>query len=253
MNNVIEIEGVTAGYGSLLAVSGITASLPGRQITAVVGPNGSGKSTLVKAVLGLIPLREGRVRVFGQPFHRVRNEVAYVPQKEEVDWHFPLLVGDVVAQGRCRPENVLRRMNGVDRLVIGEALDRLGLTDLVRRPIGQLSGGQKQRVFLARALARQASLYILDEPFNGVDAGTEEVIMEYIQNLKSEGKTVVIVHHKLDEVYNSFDRVLLLNRRMVSFGPTREVFQPETLRLAYSDLPGYTGFHRGELEECLTG
>ncbi len=256
MEAVIEMRNVTAGYGARVAVSNITASLPGEQITAVVGPNGSGKSTLIKSILGLIPLRKGSVRVLGQPFHRVRNDVAYVPQKEEVDWNFPLLVGEVVAMGRCRPGNMLRRLNGQDLEIIDDALDKLGLTQLVRRPIGQLSGGQKQRVFLARALARQARLYVLDEPFNGVDAKTEEVIMEYIHALKDGGKTVVIVHHKLDEVYSSFDQVLLLNREMISFGPTKEIFHPDILSRAYADLPLFTEPEKNglrESEQCLTG
>lgn len=255
MEPVIELRNVTAGYGTRVAVSGITASLPGSQITAVVGPNGSGKSTLIKAVLGLLPLRSGSIRVFGRPFQYVRNDVAYVPQKEEVDWNFPLLVGEAVAMGRCMPGKMLRRLNRQDLDVIGEAVEKLGLTGLVKRPIGQLSGGQRQRVFLARALTRRAQLYILDEPFNGVDAKTEEVIMDYIHMLKQSSKTVVIVHHKLDEVYSSFDQALLLNRELISFGPAREILHADILSRAYAELPLFAQpvEYTEEAEQCLTG
>lgn len=259
MDAVVDIQEVTVAYGSHVAISGITVSLPGEQSIAIIGPNGSGKSTLVKAVLGLVPLKRGKVSIFGQPFNRVRNKVGYVPQKEEVDWNYPLLVGEVVAQGCCRPSNMLRPLNGQDLQIIESAVEKLGLSQLVRRPISQLSGGQRQRVFLARALARQAELYILDEPFNGVDAGTEEIVMGYIRDLKSEGKTVIIVHHKLDEVYASFDHALLLNKELVFSGPAREIFREDILFKAYGDMtiPGRRGWMRdgGQAEEkqCLIG
>ncbi len=232
----VEVQDLTVGYGDHIAVANLTASLPRGQVTAVIGPNGSGKSTLLKSILGLLPLRKGRIRVLGKPFPRVRHRVAYVPQKEEVDWHYPLLVWEAVAMGRCYPGKILRPLTAGDHGIINEAMARLELLPLRERPVGQLSGGQKQRVFLARALAREADLYLLDEPFSGVDAATEEEIRRQISLLKEQEKTVVIVHHKLEEVYQNFDWTLLLNREVISFGPTREVFNLGTMETVFRGL-----------------
>lgn len=252
MKAALDIKDLTVNYGGISAISNISAEIPFEQVTAIIGPNGSGKTTLIKAVLELLPRQKGIIKVMGQPFARVRNHVAYVPQKEEVDWHYPLLVWEAVAMGRLKPENILRALGNNDVEIVEESLARMGLTELANRPIGQLSGGQKQRVFLARALARRADLYLLDEPFNGVDATTEKIIMEYIQALRKQGKTIIIVHHKLNEVYSSFDLTLLLNRELIAFGPTPEVFKNGFIQEAYREKLQQNSEERVEKgEKCL--
>lgn len=250
MRPALEIENLTVSYGPCRAVEKLNVTIPQNQVTAIIGPNGSGKTTLLKAILGLLPLQEGIIRVLGQTLEQTRNSVAYVPQKEDIDWSFPLLVQEVVAMGRYKAQNLLKPLNKKDREIINQSLENLGLTALSQRPIGHLSGGQKQRVFLARAMARQASLYLLDEPFNGVDASTSHLIMSYIQGLKEEGKTMIIVHHKLDEVYDSFDLTLLMNRHLISFGPTRELFQSNVLEKVYAHNTEYPPSPKGE-QPCL--
>lgn len=248
MVSAVSLENVTVSYGKQPAIYNLTVDIPLRQVTAVVGPNGSGKTTFLKALLGLLPLQSGSIQVMGKPFDRVREVVAYVPQKEEIDWNFPLLVWEVVALGRCAPGKLLRRLTKRDRLVVDEALRSLDLTRHAWSPLGQLSGGQKQRVFLARALAREAELYLLDEPFNGVDISTEKVIKEHLLSLKEKGKTVILVHHKLDEVYRDFDWALLLNRELISFGPTRMVLNQVALDKTYrrQGVPFKAGAVEGE-------
>jgi len=228
----VDLRDVTVRHGSLTALSEITAVIPARTATAIIGPNGSGKTTLVKAILGLLPLQTGRVRLLGRSLEDVRHQVAYVPQREEIDWHFPLLVREAVAMGRLRPAD-LWRLNGRDRQIIGHAIEAVGLSHLADRPIGHLSGGERQRVFLARALARQADLYFLDEPLSGVDARTEEAILEMVGRIKERGKTVVCVHHRLDNIRSVFDWALILNQSLVACGPAREVFTSGAIRRAY--------------------
>ncbi len=235
MESAVSLNNITVSYNGRAAVSWLTAEIPRGQVTAVVGPNGSGKSTLLKAVLGLLPLQSGTVRVLGLPFYRVRDRVAYVPQKEEVDWHFPLLVWEVVAMGRCLPGSLLRPLSFRDRFLVKRSMQYFGIECLARRPIGELSGGQKQRVFLARAMAREAELYLLDEPFNGVDAATEGIIKRWMRELKENEKTVIVVHHKLNEIYSDFDRAMLLNCRLISYGPVQQALSSDTVQKTYSE------------------
>ena len=236
MKAAIDIRNLTVCYGKLTALLNLTTSLPRGHLIAVVGPNGSGKTTLLKAVLDLIPLHSGTVRVLGKPFRSVRNFVSYVPQVGEVDWNFPLLVWEAVAMGRCRPGKIVLPFTAYDRKVIEESMEKMGLSSLAHRPISQLSGGQKQRVFLARALAREAELYLLDEPFTGIDETTEKIIKEHLCNLKNEGKTSVVVHHRLKDVYNNFDFVVVLNNELIAFGPTSKVFNETVIERAYQDF-----------------
>lgn len=207
-------------------------AVPGR-LTAIVGPNGSGKTTLLNAALQLIPTVSGQVRFFGQPYARVRSRVGYVPQRETVDWDFPVSALDVVAMGLYRRIGWCRPVTRKFRRQAIEALDQVGMADYARRQISQLSGGQQQRVFLARALVQDADLYLMDEPFTGVDAATERAIVEILRSLRDEGKTTLVVHHDLQTVPEYFDNVLLLNMRLVVTGPVSEVFTPENVRKTY--------------------
>ena len=205
---------------------------PGK-LTAIIGPNGSGKTTLIKAAVGLIPRVSGDVHFFGSPYHAVRHRVGYVPQRGSVDWDFPVNALDVVAMGLYKKIGWLRPVARRHRREAMDFLDRVGMSDYARRQISQLSGGQQQRVFLARALAQQADLYLMDEPFIGVDAATERTIVEVLHELREAGKTALVVHHDLQTVPEYFDNVLLLNMRLVATGTVSEVFTPENLRTTY--------------------
>lgn len=202
-------------------------------LTAIVGPNGAGKSTLIKACLGLVPMAFGRVEFWGRPYRRVRSRVGYVPQRESVDWDFPVSALDVVCMGRYRRIGWFRPVSRRDRDAAMTSLERVGMAALAHRQISQLSGGQQQRVFLARALAQEADLYFMDEPFAGVDAATERAIVEVLRELRAEGRTVICVHHDLQSVPEYFDEVLMLNMRVVASGPVSTVFTPENLQKTY--------------------
>jgi manganese/zinc/iron transport system ATP- binding protein len=202
-------------------------------MTAIVGPNGAGKSTLLKAALGIIAPLSGTVISFGKPVADVRDRIAYVPQRASVDWDFPARVIDVVLMGLYRQVGLLGRIRGAHRRVARACLERVGMDGFATRQIGQLSGGQQQRVFLARALAQDADLYLLDEPFAGVDAATEKAIIEVLKSLRNAGKTVVAVHHDLSTVQEYFDDVFLINTRRVAEGPIQTAFTTATLQEAY--------------------
>jgi manganese/zinc/iron transport system ATP- binding protein len=199
----------------------------------IIGPNGAGKSTFIKAILGLVPMANGTVRVWGQPVDEVRNRIGYVPQRESVDWDFPVDVLDVVLMGTYGRLGWFRRPGAKERDWARHCLDRLGIRDLEHQQIGQLSGGQQQRTFLARALAQQADLYFMDEPFAGVDAATEQAIIAVLEELRNQGKTIFVVHHDLRTVPVYFDHVAMLNVRLVVSGPTATVFTEENLRRTY--------------------
>src|SRR5690606_17093305 len=204
-----------------------------QSLIAIVGPNGAGKSTLIKACLGLIPRISGRIEVYGRPQRQQRKLVGYVPQRESVDWDFPVSALDVVAMGRYARIGWMRPVTRRHRAAALECLDRVGMADYARRQIGQLSGGQQQRVFIARALAQEAQLYLMDEPLAGVDAATERTIVEIMRDLRAQGRSVICVHHDLSTVADYFDHVLLLNTRVIAAGPTTEAFTQENLRRTY--------------------
>ncbi len=220
------------------------------RLTAIVGPNGAGKSTLLKAILGLVPLSSGRVEIFGEPYRDARKRVAYVPQRSSVDWDFPTTAIDVVMMGQYGHLGWFRRPGRAQRDLAMDCLRQVGMADFADRQISQFSGGQQQRVFLARALAQQADLYIMDEPFAGVDAVTERAIIELLQRLRAEGRTVVVVHHDLQTVPTYFDDVALLNVRLVASGPVEQVFTAENLGQAYG---GRIAFLDAELAHSLEG
>lgn len=233
MKTAISINDLTVAYQHNVVLSQVTATIPEGMITGIIGPNGSGKTTLIKTIMGLIPAQSGSVRIWNEPLDKIRAKVAYMPQRESVDWNFPASVYDVVAMGRLNPAKWWKRLSKADHTLVMQALEQVQLTEFKDRQIGQLSGGQQQRVFLARALAQQASLLLMDEPFVGVDMVSQQAILNVLGALRSQGKTLIIVHHDLSTVSESFDYALLLNQRLVAAGPVAEIVQPEVLSEAY--------------------
>jgi manganese/zinc/iron transport system ATP- binding protein len=229
----LAIRGLTVSYGEKPAVFSVDMTVQPGQMTAIIGPNGAGKSTLLKAALGIVTPVSGRVTIFGRPLSEQRARIAYVPQRASVDWDFPTRVIDVVLMGLYRELGLLGRIKGSHRTKALNCLERVGMADFASRQIGQLSGGQQQRVFLARALAQDADLYLLDEPFAGVDAATEKAIITVLKSLREAGKTVVVVHHDLATVVEYFDNVFLINTRRVAEGPVAQAFTEATLQAAY--------------------
>jgi len=229
----IEVHDLTVAYHTQPVLWDVDLALPEGQLIAIVGPNGAGKSTLLKAILGLIDPITGWVKVFGEPYRRRRSWVGYVPQRESVDWDFPTSALDVVTMGLYGNLGWFRRPRKAHREQALDCLDKVGIRHLAGRQIRQLSGGQQQRVFLARALAQEARLYLMDEPFAGVDATTERAILTLLQELRATGRTVVAVHHDLQTVAEYFDHVVLLNMRLVAAGPVASTFTTENLQRTY--------------------
>lgn len=231
--NALEVRDLTVAYRDKPVLWDIDLTVPTGALMAIVGPNGAGKTTLLKSVLSLIRPAAGQVSIFGQPYDDQRRLVGYVPQRGSVDWDFPTSVLDVVMMGRYGAIGWIKRPGNADRQLAMEALKKVAMDGFASRQISQLSGGQQQRVFLARALVQQAELYIMDEPFQGVDAKTERAIVDLLKELSSAGKTVVVVHHDLQTVPEYFDWVTLLNVRCIASGKVKEVFTEDNLRLAY--------------------
>jgi manganese/zinc/iron transport system ATP- binding protein len=229
----VEIHDLTVAYHRKPVLWGIDLVVPKGRLVGIVGPNGAGKSTLIKAMMGLLPLSSGWVKLFGEPSRKNLKRVGYVPQRESVDWDFPVNVMDVVLMGRYGHLGMLRRPTRKDRDIARESLDKVKMLPYANRQISNLSGGQQQRVFLARALAQESDLYFMDEPFSGVDAATEAAIVTLLHELRDRGKTLLVVHHDLPTARNYFDMLLLLNMRVVAFGPTAEVFTQELLQRTY--------------------
>lgn len=234
----LAVRGLTVSYGEKPALFSLDASFPAGAMSAIVGPNGAGKSTFLKAALGLIPRVSGEVSVFGRDADRMRDRIAYVPQRASVDWDFPTTAIDVVLMGLYGQVGLWRRITGAHTARARACLERVGMTDFADRQIGQLSGGQQQRVFLARALAQDADLFLLDEPFAGVDAATEAAIIDVLKSLKAEGRSVVAVHHDLSTVTAYFDNVLLVNLRRIAEGPVATTFTSDTLSETYGGRLG---------------
>jgi manganese/zinc/iron transport system ATP- binding protein len=229
----LTIRGLTVSYGEKPAVFSVDATFEQGSMTAIVGPNGAGKSTLLKAALGIVKPLSGQITCYGVPMAQSRSRIAYVPQRTSVDWDFPTRVIDVVTMGLYRQLGLLGKVRGTHVKKAMECLARVGMDGFASRQIGQLSGGQQQRVFLARALAQNADLYLLDEPFAGVDAATEKAIISVLKSLKADGKTVVAVHHDLATVTDYFDRVFLINTTKVAEGPVETAFTEANLQKAY--------------------
>jgi len=233
MSFPLEIHDMTVAYRRKPVLWDIDLTVPEGTLTGIIGPNGAGKSTLIKAALGLIPLSSGWVKFFGQEYNKMRRMVGYVPQRESVDWDFPVTALDVVLMGRYGKLGWFKRAGIEDRRAAELALERIGLAQFANRQISNLSGGQQQRVFLARALVQDARIYFMDEPFVGVDAQTEKAIIQLLSELRQEGRTVLVVHHDLSTIEEYFDRLILINMRLVATGPTAEVFIPELLKKTY--------------------
>lgn len=241
----LSIHDMTVAYQRRPVLWDVDYDAPAGKLIAIVGPNGAGKSTLIKAVLELVPAASGDVTFFGRPYREQCGRIGYVPQRTSVDWDFPINALGVVTMGLYRKIGWFRPVTRKYRQQALAALERVGLAEFASRQISQLSGGQQQRVFLARALVQDADLYLMDEPFAGVDAATERAIVELLRELRAAGKTALVVHHDLQTVSEYFDEVLLLNMRLIASGPVEQVFTTENLRRTYGgklallDLVGY--------------
>lgn len=235
----VEVEDMTVAYREKPVLWDVDLIVPSGVLMAIVGPNGAGKTTLLKATLGLIKPAAGKVLIYGRPYPEQRQLVAYVPQRGTVDWDFPTTSLDVVMMGRYGHLGWIRRLGKKDRVMAFEALEKVGMEKFAERQINQLSGGQQQRVFLARALVQDAQIYFMDEPLQGVDATTERAIIDLLRDLRSSGKTVIVVHHDLQSITEYFDWVTLLNVRKIAGGPVDEVFTEENLRAAYGGRVGF--------------
>lgn len=230
---VITVKGISVSYEKKRVLTNIFLNIFSGNIYGVVGPNGAGKSTLFKAILGLIEANTGEVIFNGKTLKERRKKVVYVPQKNDVDWSFPATVFDIVLMGRYPHKTVFQRLNQHDKDMAMHALEEVDMVSFRDRQIGELSGGQQQRVFLARALCQEADIFLLDEPFVGVDMTTEERIIQILKKLADEEKTLLVVHHDLSTVEEYFDKVILLNQRLVAYGDTNTTFTKENIAKAY--------------------
>jgi manganese/zinc/iron transport system ATP- binding protein len=229
----IEAHNLNVIYHRKPALWNVDFKLPTGHISGIMGPNGSGKSTLLKTIMGIIHADSGWVKAFGKPIDEIRKQVSYIPQRQEIDWDFPTSVYEVVAMGRYVERGLFKRLNKTDHKIIESALEKVNMSGFRKRQISQLSGGQQQRVFLARALAQEADMYLMDEPFAGVDAATEQAIIALMKEMKAKGKTVVVVHHDISTAEEYFDYLLLLNTRLVACGRVEDTFNNDTLRDTY--------------------
>lgn len=232
-NPVVEVHDLTVSYQRKPVLWGVDFTLPAGSLCGIMGPNGAGKSTLIKACMDLIPANSGNVTLFGKELDQVRRRVSYVPQRESVDWDFPASVMDIVLMGRYNRLGIFQAPRKADRDAAMDSLMKVGMEAYSQRQIAQLSGGQQQRVFLARALAQDADLYFMDEPFAGVDMATEQTIIELLRTMSKQGKTIVVVHHDLQTAGHYFDWGLLINMRLVASGPIEEVMTKELLQETY--------------------
>ena len=229
----VVVRDLTVAYHRKPVLWDIDCDIEEGKIIGIIGPNGAGKSTLLKAILDLIPKASGKILVYGEPYRKQRNRVGYVPQRESVDWDFPVTALDVVAMGQYGKIGWFKPVTRSHKSIALEAMARVGMADYANRQISQLSGGQQQRVFLARALVQNAQIYFMDEPFAGVDAATEQAIIKLLQEFRKDGRTVVVIHHDLQTVAEYFDYLILLNMRIVAAGPTEEVFNQTNLQKTY--------------------
>jgi len=233
IENRLSLANVAAGYNGQRVLHDVSFQVPHGGQVAVVGPNGAGKSTLFKVLVGLLPLRSGEILIHGQPLGEHKDCVAYVPQRSEVDWRFPVTVKDVVMMGRYNRQGWLGRSTRHDHEAVYHALDQMGITDLASRSIGDLSGGQQQRVFLARALAQEPHILLMDEPFTGVDVSTQEATLALLDKLKAQQVTIMVSTHDLNMAAQRFEWVLLLNHRPIAYGPAPEALSQENIRQAF--------------------
>jgi manganese/zinc/iron transport system ATP- binding protein len=229
----VQIDDLTVAYNYKPVLWDIDLVIPEGVLMAIVGPNGAGKSTLIKSILGIIKPLAGSVQIFGKPYKKQVDKVAYVPQKGSVDWDFPTTALDVVMMGTYGSLGWIKRPGQKEKKLSLEALEKVGMLSFKNRQISQLSGGQQQRIFLARALVQNASIYLMDEPFQGVDATTEKAIINILKELRKEGKTLIVVHHDLQTVPEYFDWVTFLNVKGIASGPVKDIFNDDNLTKTY--------------------
>jgi ABC-type Mn2+/Zn2+ transport system ATPase subunit len=229
----LEVQAVSLAYRGSTALDNLSFSAVHGERIAVVGPNGAGKSTLFKALAGLLPIRSGQILIHGHPLGLHKDCVAYIPQREEVDWRFPVTVEDVVMMGRFGHVGWFRPAGQADRDIVRTSMEKLAILDLAKRPISELSGGQQQRVFLARALAQEPHILLMDEPFTGIDITTQEILFRLLDGLREQHVTVIVSTHDLSMAAQRFDRILLIKRKLIAYGTAREVFTPATIREAF--------------------
>jgi manganese/zinc/iron transport system ATP- binding protein len=229
----IEVHQLTVNYGKTPVLWDISLKIPKGKLVGIIGPNGAGKSTFIKTALGLVKPLSGKVEFFGLSLQQFRQQIAYVPQRETVDWDFPITVYELVLMGRYGKLGILHPPRREDKAVVESMLEHVGLSAYASRQISQLSGGQQQRAFIARALVQEAEIYFMDEPFAGIDMASEAALMKILNELRNTGKTVFVVHHDLNSVENYFDWAILLNMRLIACGPLEEAFNPDTLQMAY--------------------
>jgi manganese/zinc/iron transport system ATP- binding protein len=233
VESALKIQQLTVNYEKNPVLWDISFEVPQGKLVAICGPNGAGKSTLLKTALGLIKPITGEILFFGKPFKEVRKQVGYIPQREEVDWDFPITLFDLVLMGRYGRKGVFGRINKKDKQDAWHYLSLVGLKEFAKRQINQLSGGQQQRAFLARALMQEADLYLMDEAFAGIDAASIKALIAILQQFAKQGKTFFIVHHDLESVRQIFNWVILLNLRLVGYGSVETVFTPEMIQKTY--------------------
>ncbi len=248
---ILQVHSLSAGYpGVRQIIEQITFSVESGTRVAIIGPNGAGKSTLFKALVGIIPHESGHISINGENCQTSHNLMGYVPQSEEIDWNFPVSVNDVVMMGRERQIGWFKRPNTADKIAVKTALEKVQMDHLLNQPIGQLSGGQRRRVFIARALAQETNVLLLDEPFNGVDVTAEHEIMQTLDTLRNQGITVILATHDLAIASTKFDRILLIKHHVIAYGEPDEVFQPEFLDAAYGNR---FHFHRFNQQQATNG
>ncbi|SFN89144.1 manganese/zinc/iron transport system ATP-binding protein [Algoriphagus ornithinivorans] len=232
-NPILEIHDLTVSYDQSPVLWNVDLSLPEGKLIGILGPNGAGKSTLIKAIMGLVQASGGYVKIFNKDLEQVRNRISYVPQRESVDWNFPASVLDVVLMGTYGKLGLFKRPGKKEKELAHNCLEKVGMNAFASRQISELSGGQQQRVFIARALAQEADLYLMDEPFAGVDMATETAIFQLLQEMSKEGKTIVVVHHDIHSAMSYFEWIIMLNLHLVASGPKQEVVSEELLRKTY--------------------
>lgn len=233
MIDALEVKHLTVSFARDPVLWDVSFSVPEGHLTAIVGPNGAGKSTLIKALLGLVPMKSGTVRFLGERREAIQDKIAYIPQRSEIDWNFPITVKEFVLMGCFGRLGLFKRAALADHIDAEKALETVEMSSFASRQIGELSGGQKQRVFIARALMQKATLFLMDEPFQGIDHATEKMLLALFQQFKSEGKSLFIVHHDLNSVASIFDWAVLLNLRLVASGKVADCFNEEMLTKAY--------------------
>lgn len=234
MKGTVEVNNLSVSYYGNEVIKDISFSFETGNLIGIIGPNGAGKSTLMKAVLGLTPKNGGTVEICGEPLKNVRKKIAYVPQRNNIDWDFPIIVKDTVLLGTFPNLGLFKRPKKKEKELATQCLEKVGMQNFSNRQIAELSGGQQQRVFLARALAQNADFFFLDEPFVGIDVASEEVIIKILKDLRDAGKTIFVVHHDLSKVKSYFDDVIMINKELYGAGPVKQVFQPESVQKCFN-------------------